>query len=107
MSTRSEQPPPGRALGPFVGADSDEALPAGRSLLTELLTAPQVASILQMKVSTIEDYARRGILPSVKVGRHRRFVRSQLEQAVNALTESRNGLRRNSPPPAAGHVKSV
>lgn len=107
MSTRSEQPPPGRVFGPFVGADADEALLAGRSLLSELLTAPQVASILQMKVSTIEDYARRGILPSVKVGRHRRFVRSQLEQALDALAESRNGLRRNSPPPAAGHLKSL
>jgi hypothetical protein len=26
-----------------------------------------------MKVSTIEDYARRGVLPSVKLGRHRRL----------------------------------
>jgi excisionase family DNA binding protein len=60
---------------------------AGRSVLDELLTAHQVASILQMKTSTIEDYARRGVLPSVQVGRHRRFIRSQLERALSALTD--------------------
>lgn len=64
----------------------------GRSVLDELLTSRQVASILQMKVSTVEDYARRGVLPSVKLGRHRRFIRSQLEQALGALAEAQ-GLR--------------
>jgi excisionase family DNA binding protein len=59
----------------------------GSSVLDELMTARDVASLLQMKVSTIEDYARRGVLPSVKVGRHRRFIRSQLEQALGALNE--------------------
>ena len=46
------------------------------SLLTELMTADQVAELLQMRRSTVEDYARRGLLPSIKLGRHRRFVRS-------------------------------
>jgi excisionase family DNA binding protein len=50
------------------------------------MTAREVAAALQMKVSTIEAYARR-VLPSVKVGRHRRFIRSKLEQAVGALTD--------------------
>lgn len=50
------------------------------------MTAREVAAVMQLKVSTIEDYARRGVLPSVKVGRHRRFIRSQLEQAVGALS---------------------
>jgi excisionase family DNA binding protein len=54
----------------------------GPSLLDELLTAAEVASILRLKVSTVEDYARRGVLPSVKVGRHRRFIRSELERAI-------------------------
>jgi len=53
------------------------------------MTAREVAETLQMKVSTIEDYARRRVLPSVKVGRHRRFVRSHLEEALGALTERR------------------
>ena len=59
----------------------------GASLLDELMTSNQVAALLQMRPSTIEDYARRGVLPSVKVGRHRRFLRSHLEKAVFALTE--------------------
>jgi excisionase family DNA binding protein len=58
------------------------------SLLTELLTATQVAELLQMKRTTVEDYARRGLLPSLKLGRHRRFVRSDVEAALDRL---RNG----------------
>jgi excisionase family DNA binding protein len=55
------------------------------SVLDELMTAQQVAVILQLRVSTIEDYARRGLLPSIKVGRHRRFLRSQVEHAIATL----------------------
>lgn len=79
-----------RQIGPVMGlADrsaSEFASSAGASLLDELMTARDVATVLQMKVSTVEDYARRGLLPSVKVGRHRRFIRSQLEQQLGALT---------------------
>lgn len=60
---------------------------AGRSLLDELMTSRQVATLLQMRLSTVEAYARRGLLPSVKVGRHRRFIRSQVEQALTHLTD--------------------
>ncbi|MDP9295053.1 MAG: helix-turn-helix domain-containing protein [Actinomycetota bacterium] len=42
--------------------------------LDELMTAEQLAVLLQMRRSTIEDYARRGLLPSLKLGRHRRFI---------------------------------
>jgi hypothetical protein len=35
------------------------------SLLAELTTADQVAELLQMRRSTVEDYARRGLLPSL------------------------------------------
>lgn len=55
------------------------------SLLTELMTADQVAELLQMRRSTVEDYARRGLLPSLKLGRHRRFVRSDVEAALARL----------------------
>ena len=58
------------------------------SLLSELMTSAQVAELLQMKRTTIEDYARRGLLPSLKLGRHRRFVRSDVEVALERL---RNG----------------
>ena len=55
------------------------------SLLAELMTAGQVAELLQMRRSTVEDYARRGLLPSLKLGRHRRFVRSDVEAALARL----------------------
>ena len=55
------------------------------SLLAELMTADQVAELLQMRRSTVEDYARRGLLPSLKLGRHRRFVRSDVEAALARL----------------------
>ena len=58
------------------------------SVLSELMTAQQVAEILQLRRSTVEDYARRGVLPSLKLGRHRRFVRSQVERAVVALLDA-------------------
>jgi excisionase family DNA binding protein len=61
------------------------------SLLTELMTADQVAELLQMRRSTVEDYARRGLLPSLKLGRHRRFVRSDVEDALARLREGPDG----------------
>lgn len=51
----------------------------------ELLTAEQLADLLQMRRSTIEDYARRGLLPSLKLGRHRRFIRSDVLDALDEL----------------------
>jgi excisionase family DNA binding protein len=59
----------------------------GPSLLDELMTSSQVAELLQMRLSTVESYARRGLLPSVKVGRHRRFIRSQVESVLSSMIE--------------------
>jgi excisionase family DNA binding protein len=39
----------------------------------------EVADLLRMPVSTVEDLARRGELPSVKVGRRRLYIRPQIE----------------------------
>jgi excisionase family DNA binding protein len=55
------------------------------SLLDELITARQIAETLQMRVSTVEAYARRGLLPSVKLGRYRRFIKSEVERAIGLL----------------------
>lgn len=55
------------------------------SALDELLTVDQLAALLSMRRSTIEDYARRGLLPSLKLGRHRRFVRSDVIHALDEL----------------------
>ena len=42
-------------------------------------TAAEVASLLRVPRSTVEDWARRGIVPSKKVGRRRLYVRSRIE----------------------------
>jgi len=60
-------------------------LEPGASRLDELLTSQQVAALLQLRVSTVEAYARRGVLPSLKLGRHRRFLRSQVELTLTEL----------------------
>jgi excisionase family DNA binding protein len=67
----------------YAGLSSD----VGDSLLAEVMTAPQIADLLQLPVSTIEDYARRRVLPSLKLGRHRRFIRSEVEDAIADLSE--------------------
>ena len=65
--------------------DRPSHTPAPGSPLDELLTSQQVAALLQLRVSTVEDYARRGVLPSLKLGRHRRFLRSQVELRITEL----------------------
>lgn len=69
------------------------------SVLDELMTARQLASVLQMRVSTVEDYARRGLIPSLKLGRHRRFVRTDVEAVITSLMQERTFTLR-APRPA-------
>jgi hypothetical protein len=40
--------------------------------------------LLHAPVSTVEDWARRGILPSVKVGRRQLYIRQQIEALLLA-----------------------
>jgi len=54
----------------------------------EILTAREVAGLLRLRESTVGDLARRGELPSVKLGRHRRFVRDDVFAYINAQRQS-------------------
>ena len=57
-----------------------------------LLTARQVGTLLGgIPAKTILQYARDGRLPCVRIGKHVRFVRCDVDQALAAL--------RASPPP--------
>jgi excisionase family DNA binding protein len=51
----------------------------------DILNAAEVAELLQLRRSTVEDYARRGLLPSIKLGRFRRFVRADVEAELARL----------------------
>jgi excisionase family DNA binding protein len=53
----------------------------------DVMTARDVALLLHAPISTVEDWARRGILPSVKVGRRRLYIRQSIEAV---LTEERS-----------------
>ncbi|MGA2321788.1 MAG: helix-turn-helix domain-containing protein [Solirubrobacteraceae bacterium] len=52
----------------------------GRPLTAaDVLTASEVADLLHVPRSTIEDWARRGVIPSRKVGRRRLYLRPSIE----------------------------
>jgi len=45
----------------------------------DVMTAAEVAALLRVPRSTVEDWARRGIVPSRKVGRRQLYIRSRIE----------------------------
>jgi excisionase family DNA binding protein len=52
----------------------------GRPLTAaDVLTAREVADLLHVPRSTVEDWARRGVIPSRKVGRRRLYLRPSIE----------------------------
>ena len=55
--------------------------PLGRE---DILDREQVGELLGLRPSTVDDLRRRGDLPAVRLGRHRRFLRADVEQFVVA-----------------------
>lgn len=53
------------------------------------MSAADVALLLQAPKSTVEDWARRGIIPSRKRGRRRIFLRWEVEDWIVADDEPR------------------
>jgi len=54
--------------------------PLGRALTAaDVLTAGEVAELLRVPRSTVEDWARRDVIPSRKVGRRRLYLRPSIE----------------------------
>lgn len=51
----------------------------------DLLTADNVADILQIKRSTALDYMRRGVIPACKIGRRWYALRSRLDAHIGDL----------------------
>ena len=45
----------------------------------DVMSVSEVAELLHVPKSTVADWARRGIVPSVKIGRRRLYVRRQIE----------------------------
>jgi excisionase family DNA binding protein len=59
------------------------AAPVTRLTATDVMTGREVAELLHAPVSTVEDWARRDILPSVKIGRRRLYIRQRIEAVLN------------------------
>ena len=67
----------------MTGQLSLDELNAPRGLTrAELMTAHEVAELLDVPVSTVREWGRKGTLPRVKLGRHVRFIRSHVEDAI-------------------------
>jgi excisionase family DNA binding protein len=64
------------------------------SVLDDLTTAEELARCLKVPKSTILDYQRRGVLPSVRLGKHVRFVRSDVEATIVAMAPQGRPRRR-------------
>jgi excisionase family DNA binding protein len=50
----------------------------------DVLDGRDVAELLHLPVSTVLEYARRGLLPARKLGRRWIFIRDEIEAAVRA-----------------------
>jgi excisionase family DNA binding protein len=55
----------------------------------ELMTAREVAELVDVPISTVHEWGRNGTLPRVKLGRHVRFIRSHVEAAILAAEQGR------------------
>ena len=53
------------------------------SKMIDLLTADELASRLRMKPSTVRDWARRGLIPAIRLSH--KVVRYDLHQVVEAM----------------------
>ena len=59
----------------------------GRLTREEVMTSDDVAVLLHAKKCTVEEWARRGRIPSRKRGRHRLFLRWEIEDWLVAEDE--------------------
>jgi excisionase family DNA binding protein len=73
---------------------------AGAWLREPLLDCAAAAALLNVRVSWVRDAAREGHLPSIRVGRHRRFTRAMLEEWLAEQFERPAGPAQRATVPA-------
>ncbi len=59
--------------------------------MNDILTALQVAELLQVHVKTVHRLARKGVIPGSKPGRGWRFSRDLVYQLINPKEQNGNG----------------
>jgi excisionase family DNA binding protein len=77
--TRPSDEQPGPTSRPVARAPTP---PIVRLSASDVMTGREVANLLHAPVSTVEDWARRDILPSVKIGRRRLYIRQHIESVL-------------------------
>ncbi len=81
-------PRPPMSTSLYSGTPAQAGSTAHRPLTAaDVLTACEVAELLRCPTSTVEDWARRGIVPSRKIGRRRLYVREHIEALLLADSE--------------------
>jgi excisionase family DNA binding protein len=73
----------------------DLATPRGLTR-AELMTAHEVAELMDVPVSTVREWGRNGTLPRVKLGRHVRFIRDHVEAAILGAEQGRPKANRGA-----------
>ncbi|HYY22908.1 MAG TPA: helix-turn-helix domain-containing protein [Thermoleophilaceae bacterium] len=61
---------------------------------TRLLTAAEVASMLGVPKSWVYEQSRRGLIPTVALGRYRRFREEAIARLIEQLEHGRSTLAR-------------
>ena len=77
----------------FLSSEELES-PSQAPLEEPLLDAAAAAELLSVKPSWVYDAARSGSVPHIRIGRHVRFLRSDLEKWVLTRRVERRGGRR-------------
>ena len=72
-------------------ANSANRSPDRSRLATEILTLPEVATLLKVAEKTVYTMAQKGSLPAFKVGGQWRFRRVDLDSWIDGKTGRANG----------------
>lgn len=64
-------------------------------VVEQLMTAAEVAEQLQVPVSWVESRARRGQIPSRKIGRYRRFTQVDVDDFIESVRQADLAHRAN------------
>ena len=70
----------------MIPRDGTHDRPERALTAVDVMTGREVAALLHAPVSTVEDWARRDILPSVKIGRRRLYIRQSIEAVLTGGT---------------------
>ena len=49
------------------------------------MTKEDVAACLGIRVSTVDTYARQGVIPSIQINKHRRYVAKDIDAYIDSL----------------------